>query len=166
MPCSRAITKTIRSWLRPVRRQRTGRRHHNLRRPDGSGSPDEADPGPFRSPDSRATGGGQPLSIPLSAILAQKALNDISGTGLERYQKFRTAFDDFLRTGRGFSRHISGKTLVSTADLAQLPQFKFRDEQADSLPAALAPESAGLAFATAMAAVFWMLRLPRYPVAS
>jgi ABC-2 type transport system permease protein len=101
------------------------------------------------------------------AILAQNGLNDVSGTGMERYRQFRAEFDDFLTSWQGyFFRRISQKTLVSSADLDHLPQFVFRDEHADAIALRVGIGLSGLALATAIAAVFSMWRLARYSVAS
>jgi ABC-2 type transport system permease protein len=100
------------------------------------------------------------------AILAQNALNDISGTGVARYRDFRRAFDGFLTEWQDyFFRRISQRALVSSQDLARMPKFSYPDESVGTIVARLLAALAGILALVAGIGAYSIYRLARYPIA-
>jgi ABC-2 type transport system permease protein len=63
------------------------------------------------------------------AIVAQEALNDIAGTGLLRYQRFREQAAAFREEWTKFFHPlIFGGTQLRPADYGRMPHFTYRDE--------------------------------------
>jgi ABC-2 type transport system permease protein len=65
------------------------------------------------------------------AIVTQEALNDIAGTGLLRYHRFREQAAAFRDEWTAFFHPlIFGRIELRPADYGRMPQFKYRDEPA------------------------------------
>ncbi|HEU0122056.1 MAG TPA: DUF3526 domain-containing protein [Bryobacteraceae bacterium] len=63
------------------------------------------------------------------AILAQGAMNDLAGSGTERFEHFRQQVNAFLITWRGhFAGFVLAKKMLTPSDVAALPRFVFEDE--------------------------------------
>ena len=99
------------------------------------------------------------------AILAQQALNDLSGTGYSRFDHFRSEAGRFADEWKShFLPQIFRKTVVTAEALGELPRFSYRPER----PSAIAERVGGTALLIALSAVLllgtasWALR--RYPL--
>ncbi|HUA85072.1 MAG TPA: DUF3526 domain-containing protein, partial [Bryobacteraceae bacterium] len=100
------------------------------------------------------------------AILAQKALNDISGTGVDRYRGFRASFDRFLTAWQDFFfRRISERALISSQELDSLPKFSYPDEPSGAILGRVLPAFAGLLIPVVAIGLYANRRLRNYPVA-
>ncbi len=68
------------------------------------------------------------------SIITNEALNDIAGTGLERYTNFRRQTKEFDKTWDSFfvQRIFRNENLTAT-DFDQIPRFKFQEESFGSL---------------------------------
>ncbi|MDQ3089405.1 MAG: DUF3526 domain-containing protein [Acidobacteriota bacterium] len=63
------------------------------------------------------------------SIVAQEASNDIAGTGLERYQNFRSQVKEFDKTWSDyFVPRIYRMENLSAADFDQIPRFQYKEE--------------------------------------
>jgi ABC-2 type transport system permease protein len=63
------------------------------------------------------------------SIITNEALNDIAGTGLERYTNFRSQAKEFDKTWDGyFVPKIFRNENLTVADFEQIPKFKFIEE--------------------------------------
>lgn len=68
------------------------------------------------------------------SIIMQEALNDIAGTGLERYTHFRGQVKEFDKEWTDyFTPKIYRLENLSVADFEQIPRFKFQEESFTSL---------------------------------
>ncbi|MBK7709084.1 MAG: DUF3526 domain-containing protein [Acidobacteria bacterium] len=68
------------------------------------------------------------------SIVAQEAANDIAGTGLDRYQRFRKQVKEFDQTWSNFfAPRIYRQEQLTTADFEQIPRFRFDEESDRSL---------------------------------
>lgn len=68
------------------------------------------------------------------SIVAQEASNDIAGTGLDRFQHFRSQVREFDQAwGDYFVPRIYRKENLSVTDFDQIPQFQFREESSASV---------------------------------
>jgi ABC-2 type transport system permease protein len=79
------------------------------------------------------------------AIVTQEALNDIAGTGLLRYHRFReqaAAFRDEWTTF--FHPLIFGGAQLRPADYGRMPQFVYRDERASDVAGRVLAGLAGI----------------------
>lgn len=97
------------------------------------------------------------------SVVAQEAANDIAGTGLARYQHFRTQVKEFDRAWADFFvPRIFRLEKLSAADFDQIPRFQYREESNRAVAARVVP---GLLFMLAATAALLLLafgRLKRY----
>jgi ABC-2 type transport system permease protein len=81
------------------------------------------------------------------SVVAQEASNDIAGTGLERYQNFKTQIRDFENQWTDFfAPKIYRMENLTAADFDQIPRFQFREE---SIGAVVWRVGAGILFLAA-----------------
>lgn len=63
------------------------------------------------------------------SIIAQEAVNDIAGTGLERYTEFRRQTKEFDKTwDTYFSTKIFRNEMLTAEEFDRIPRFKFQEE--------------------------------------
>lgn len=63
------------------------------------------------------------------SIIAQESINDIAGTGLERYTEFRQQTKEFDKTWDNyFSTKIFRNEMLTAEEFDQIPRFKFQEE--------------------------------------
>lgn len=63
------------------------------------------------------------------SIIAQEAINDIAGTGLERYTEFRRQTKEFDKTwDTYFSTKIFRNEMLTAEEFDQIPRFRFQEE--------------------------------------
>jgi ABC-2 type transport system permease protein len=68
------------------------------------------------------------------SIITQEAVNDIAGTGLERYTNFRRQTKEFDKTwDEYFSTKIFRNEMLTTEDFDKIPRFQFQEESFTSL---------------------------------
>lgn len=68
------------------------------------------------------------------SVIAFESVNDISGTGLERYSRFRQQTREFDQVwDEYFTVKIFRNELLTVGDFDQLPRFQFREESQSSL---------------------------------
>jgi ABC-2 type transport system permease protein len=79
------------------------------------------------------------------AIVVQEALNDIAGTGLLRYQRFRQQAAAFRDEWTAFFHPlIFGRTPLRPADYRRMPRFTYRDERAEDVTSRVLAGLAGI----------------------
>lgn len=62
-------------------------------------------------------------------MIAQEAANDLAGTGLDRYQHFRSQVKEFDRIWSDyFLPRIYRMENLAAADFDQIPRFQYREE--------------------------------------
>lgn len=97
------------------------------------------------------------------ALLAQEALNDISGTGVARHRHFLAQVTAFHTEWRQyFARLIAQKERL--ADYANVPVFRFSDEPLGAVVARTGVNLASLLLVCLLLAVVAVVRLRRYPI--
>ncbi len=100
------------------------------------------------------------------AILAQGALQDISGTGDARHARFLAQVDEFHRRWRVFFLpRIFRKEKLTSADLGAIPAFRYDEESPASVRGRVAVGIAGILVPTIAIAGFGIRALGRYPIA-
>ncbi len=63
------------------------------------------------------------------AVITQEAINDIAGTGLERYTNFRNQGKEFDRTwDEYFTQRIFRNEILTADEFDRVPRFKFNEE--------------------------------------
>ena len=68
------------------------------------------------------------------SIIAQEAVNDIAGTGLERYTEFRRQTKEFDKTwDEYFSTKIFRNEMLTAEEFDEIPRFKFQEESFTNL---------------------------------
>jgi len=68
------------------------------------------------------------------AVLVQGAMNDLAGSGTERFELFRVQADSFLSRWREiFARKVFAKQMISASEIQDLPQFSFQEEDSRTL---------------------------------
>ena len=99
------------------------------------------------------------------AVLAQQALNDLSGTGYSRFDHFRSEVGRFADEWKDhFLPQVFRKTAFTAEALGAIPRFSYRPER----PGAIAERVGGATLIIALSAVLllgaasWGLR--RYPL--
>jgi ABC-2 type transport system permease protein len=99
------------------------------------------------------------------AILAQEALNDISGTGTARFERFRGEVERFHAeyTGYFVPRMFQGARL-GAADYDEIPRFAFEEEPAGEVAGRLWLALLGLVLPAGAVGAAAAGRLRRYPV--
>lgn len=97
------------------------------------------------------------------AILAQEALNEISGTGVSRYRHFLRAVDEYSAEWKAFFKpKIFGRVKVASAEIGQLPEFQFKDEDATTIAGRTVILLAGLAASVFLVFILTISMLRRY----
>lgn len=101
------------------------------------------------------------------AIMMQLALNEISGTGGDRYEHFLGQAHDFHAEWREhFTVRFLQRQPLRPADYDAFPAFEYREEPFAAMLARLAPSLLGMIVLLAGAALFPLLGLRRYQVAT
>jgi ABC-2 type transport system permease protein len=99
------------------------------------------------------------------AIVAQSALNDIAGSGAQRYGHFTSQVNAFHGKWREFFvPRILKKEPFTVKDVAAIPSFVYREESIDALAGRLAGSVAGLLVPGIGVAVFGYIVLRRFSV--
>lgn len=99
------------------------------------------------------------------SIMAQNALNAISGTGSERFTDFSTQVLDFHENWRGFftTRIVKGD-LMTAAEFDQIPAFDYRSWRVSDVLATAAGPIAALGLFVVILGVWSSRKYARYPV--
>lgn len=99
------------------------------------------------------------------AIMAQNALNAVSGTGTERFTDFSEQVLDFHENWRGFftSRIVKGSRMTA-AEFDQIPTYDYRSLRTEDVLASTLSPAAGLAIFVLVLGVWSARRFARYPV--
>jgi ABC-2 type transport system permease protein len=99
------------------------------------------------------------------AILTQSALNDIGGTGVERYRHFLAMVDQFHETWRAwFIPRVVKREKLEATDINQLPVFEFREEPVSRVLQRGMTFLLGLVLPTLLLAGLSFAALRRFPV--
>ena len=99
------------------------------------------------------------------AIFAQSALNDISGTGVERYRHFLAGADTFLTTWKNyFFPRIFKRVNITSAELQTLPRYTWHEETLDGVARRAFLAIGGMLLPTVLLALFAIRRLTHYPI--
>jgi ABC-2 type transport system permease protein len=97
------------------------------------------------------------------AILAQSALDDISGTSADRYRHFQRLADGFHQRWREFFEpRILRQETLGLDDYDVIPQFAFTEESSGEVGRRLAAALVGLLVPTLLSGLWAFLRLRRY----
>jgi ABC-2 type transport system permease protein len=100
------------------------------------------------------------------AILVQSALNDISGTGVERYRHFLSQADRFLNQWKGyFLPRVFQRVKLTSDEIQLLPHYVFAEEARNQVAMRVLTALSGVLMATALLAWLAIRGLARYPVA-
>lgn len=99
------------------------------------------------------------------SIMAQNALNAISGTGTERFSDFSEQVVSFHENWRGFftNRIIKGKRMAA-AEFDEIPTFEYKTWGVASVLAATAGPILGLLFFVLLLSIWSSRKYARYPV--
>lgn len=98
------------------------------------------------------------------AILAQEAMNDLAGTGVERHRNFVAQVDRFHQAWRGFfAPRIVQRAQVR--DFDAVPAFTFVEEPDSHVRVRVGARFLGLALPALLIGATGVRRLARYPVA-
>ena len=101
------------------------------------------------------------------AILTQTALNDVAGTGIQRYRHFLTLTNQFHQTWRAwFVPKVLNRAMLTAADIDDLPVYAFREEHFFDLARRVLTSLAALLLPTLLLAYLSYQILRRYSVAS
>lgn len=97
------------------------------------------------------------------AILTQSALNDVAGTGPDRYRHFLRLVDDYHQSWLAFFRpRIVRKTQLTAADYEQMPRFTFVEEPTAAVARRVLVGWAGLFIPAVLIGFLAMAALRRY----
>jgi ABC-2 type transport system permease protein len=97
------------------------------------------------------------------ALIAQTALNDISGSGLERYRHFLNLVDEYhARWSEYFRSRVFRKVLLREADYDEMPRFEFKEESSSTVARRAFAGWAGLATFAVLISLYAAARLRRY----
>lgn len=97
------------------------------------------------------------------AILAQGAMNDLAGSGTERFEHFRQQVNAFLTTWRGhFARFVLAKKMLTPSDVATLPRFVFQDESASAPSSRILSALLGILVPTVLLSFLGFTMMRRY----
>jgi ABC-2 type transport system permease protein len=101
------------------------------------------------------------------AILTQTALNDVAGTGVQRYRHFLGLTNQFHQAWRAwFVPKVLNRATLTAADIDHLPVYAFREEQFSDLARRVLTSLAALLLPTLLLAYLSYQILRRYSVAS
>ena len=99
------------------------------------------------------------------ALVVQEALNDIAGTGVVRYQRFRVQVAGFQAAWkRFFTPRVFRDEHLRAGDYDLIPRFVFTEEPAGQTFARVAAGLAGIVLPALVLAAAGLRRLGRYPV--
>ncbi|MGH9631627.1 MAG: ABC transporter permease [Bryobacteraceae bacterium] len=99
------------------------------------------------------------------AIIMQEALNDIAGTGLERYRHFLRLVDGYHKQWQAyFLPRIFEQAQMTTEDYEQLPRFVYKEESLDPILLRTMLGLIGLALSGALLLWIGLSRLRYYPI--
>jgi ABC-2 type transport system permease protein len=100
------------------------------------------------------------------AIITQDALNDIAGTGVERYTRFRRSVERFHDEWKGYfvPKMFQDIKLTST-DYDTYPQFRFLEEPTGAIARRALTSLLGLSVAAAIIGLYGFRALQRYKAA-
>ncbi len=99
------------------------------------------------------------------ALLAAEALNDLAGTGVERFRHFGRQVDGHHRAWRGyFLPRLFAKANLSAAELDRAPRYTFFEEDTAAVAARTFPVLAGLVLPTLLLGAFGLVGLRRFPL--
>ena len=100
------------------------------------------------------------------AIITQDALNDIAGTGVERYTRFRRSVERFHEEWKGYfvPKMFQDIKLTST-DYDTYPQFRFLEEPTGAIARRALTSLLGLSVAAAIIGLYGFRALQRYKAA-
>lgn len=99
------------------------------------------------------------------AVVAQEALNDVSGTSLARHKHFLAQVDAFHKTWQDFFiPRIMRRARFSPADYDAIPSFHFQEQPLSAVAPRVAAALAGLALPTAILSLAGLASLRRYPI--
>jgi len=94
------------------------------------------------------------------SIIAQEAINDIAGTGLERYTRFRRQTKEFDKIWDAyFSAKIFRNEMLTAEEFEQIPRFSFREEPTRDL---LVRVASGIVFLIAISSILVITALKRF----
>ncbi len=101
------------------------------------------------------------------AILAQGAMNDLAGSGTERFDHFRQQVDTFLATWRGhFAKFVLAKQMLTPSDVAALPRFVFQDESPSATIGRILTALLGILAPTVILSISGLTMMRRYRLGS
>jgi ABC-2 type transport system permease protein len=101
------------------------------------------------------------------AILLQSALQDISGTGVARYQHFLAQVEEFHRRWLAFFEpRVFEKRTLTAADLEQLPAFHWREESSGEVARRVLWPTLLLFGVAIVIALVGLQRYRHYPIAA
>ncbi len=99
------------------------------------------------------------------AIVAQEALSDLAGTGLDRYRHFLGEVDKFHRGWQGFFVPlIFRQQSITAADIDRLPIFRFQEEPVGAVAGRVAGGLLGLVLPVVFLVWIALPRFKHYPV--
>lgn len=97
------------------------------------------------------------------SIIAQEASNDIAGTGLERFQHFRSQVKEFDREWADyFVPRIFRQESLTALDFDTIPRFKYREEASGTVAGRVGQGVLILAFFSVVLIVLANVRLKRF----
>jgi len=101
------------------------------------------------------------------AILMQSLLYDITGSGVDRYQRFLQQVDEYHQSWRRyFSPRIFEKRALSSGDLSGLPLFQFAEESVITIIKRALWPGLAMALLTVVIGYAGLLAYRRFPVVS
>lgn len=99
------------------------------------------------------------------SVTAQEALNDIAGTGLDRYADFKTQVKDFDKSWADFFvPRIFRLEKLSAGDFDSIPRFEYRDEPLAGVAARVLTGVASLIATAALLFALAALKLRNYEI--
>ncbi len=99
------------------------------------------------------------------AIAVQTALNDLAGNGAARFSNFKQQGETFAEKWKNFfSSRVFRKTLLTDADYAEIPRFRFAEESSSELANRTVLSLLAILLPGAMLIVLSVIFLRRYPI--
>ena len=99
------------------------------------------------------------------ALLAQEALNDISGTGAVRHREFLTQVTSYHQAWRAYFVPLIFQKVRLTS-YADVPRFRFREEPPSAVAARVTLATSGVLVPAFVIGAWGLRTLRRYPVAA
>jgi ABC-2 type transport system permease protein len=99
------------------------------------------------------------------ALVMQEALNNLAGTGIERYHHFMRLVDEFqVRWKAFFQRQHFAKVKLLEAEYKRFPRYEFREEPATVIVERVSGDALYLLAATLLLGVLAFVRVRRFSV--